>query len=193
SAMFFGVYSVYNVVYFVTVLQLDPLQLVLIGTALEATAFLCEVPTGIVADLYSRKLSIIIGHVLIGLGFVVSATPDFGVVLLAQMIWGLGWTFTSGATGAWITDEIGESNVGPVFMRGAQAGSVGDLLGVLMGTALVGLGLQIPLVAGGAGHVALALLLALVMRETGFTPAERTSHNPFRQMASTFREGLRAV
>ena len=78
-------------------------------------------------------------------------------------------------------------------MRGAQAGSVGGLLGVLAGTALVSFGLPVPLLAGGALHVVLALLLAVVMRETGFSPAPRTSHNPFKQMTSTFRDGLRAV
>jgi DHA3 family tetracycline resistance protein-like MFS transporter len=193
TAMFFALYATYNMVYYVDRLQLDALRLVLIGTTLEVTAFLCEVPTGIVADLYSRKLSIIIGHLFIGLGFVVSAIPDFTYVLLAQVIWGLGWTFTSGATGAWITDEIGEERVGPVFMRGAQAGSIGGLLGVLVGTALVSFGLHVPLVAGGVLHMVLALLLVVIMRETGFTPASRTSHNPLRQMSATFRSGMRAV
>lgn len=193
AATAFGVYAVYNVVYFVTVLALDPLQLVLVGTALEATAFLCEVPTGIVADVYSRKLSIVIGHILIGLGFIVSVTTSFAVVLLAQVIWGLGWTFTSGATSAWIADEIGERNVGPVFIRGAQASGIGGVCGVVLGTALVGLGLHVPMLTGGVLHIALALLLIVVMRETGFAPAETATHNPFRQMMSTFRHGLRAI
>ena len=173
AALFFGLYATYNVVYYVTHVGLNALQLVLVGTALELTTFLCEVPTGIVADLYSRKLSIIIGHLLIGLGFLVSVVPDFGIILLAQVIWGLGWTFTSGATSAWITDEIGEDNVGPVFMRAAQAGSLGGLLGVLVGTALVGFGLPVPILLGGLMHVVLALLLIVLMPETGFHPGPR--------------------
>lgn len=39
-------------IYLVTVVKLNPLQLVLVGTALEATVFFFEVPTGVVADLY---------------------------------------------------------------------------------------------------------------------------------------------
>ena len=38
-----------------------PLQLVLVGTTLELACFLFEIPTGIVADLYSRRLSVVIG------------------------------------------------------------------------------------------------------------------------------------
>ena len=60
-----------NMIYQVTVVGLNPLQLVLVGTTLEATAFLFEIPTGVVADVYSRRLSVIIGYVLIGIGFLV--------------------------------------------------------------------------------------------------------------------------
>ena len=47
-------------VYFVTVVGMSPLQLVLVGTFMELTVFLFEVPTGIVADVYSRRLSVVI-------------------------------------------------------------------------------------------------------------------------------------
>src|SRR5215470_5289966 len=45
---------------------LNPFQLVLVGTVLEASTFLFEVPTGVLADTYSRRLSIIIGVFLLG-------------------------------------------------------------------------------------------------------------------------------
>ena len=46
-------------VYLVQELHLSPLQLVLMGTAMEAAVFLFEIPTGVVADTYSRRLSLI--------------------------------------------------------------------------------------------------------------------------------------
>jgi hypothetical protein len=46
---------------------LNPLQLVLVGTVLEATAFLAEIPTGVLADVYSRRWSVIVGGPLVGL------------------------------------------------------------------------------------------------------------------------------
>ena len=73
-----------SMVYQVTVAQLSPLQLVLVGTTLEASVFLFEVPTGVVADVYSRRLSIIIGTVLIGLGFLLEGSlAIFWTILLA--------------------------------------------------------------------------------------------------------------
>lgn len=56
--------------YYVRTIGMNPLQLMLVGTALEATVFLFEVPTGIVADLYSRRLSVLIGGFLIGACYV---------------------------------------------------------------------------------------------------------------------------
>ena len=50
-----------NLIYMATVVGLSPLQMVLVGTVLEISAFVFEIPTGIVADLYSRRVSVIIG------------------------------------------------------------------------------------------------------------------------------------
>jgi DHA3 family tetracycline resistance protein-like MFS transporter len=92
---------------------LNPFQLVLVGTVLELSAFVAEVPTGLVADVYSRRLSVIVGFVLVGLGFIVEGSiPQFWAILLAQVIWGIGATFQSGALEAWVADEVGEANAG---------------------------------------------------------------------------------
>src|SRR5574338_16219 len=89
---------VYLTVFYFTVVELNPLQLVLVGTVLEASTLLFEIPTGVVADTYSRRLSIIIGVFTLGAGFLlIGLARTFPLVLLAQVICGLGYTFTSGA------------------------------------------------------------------------------------------------
>ncbi len=54
-ALFNAVVVTVNMVYQVEVAHLNPLQLVLVGTTLEATYFACNVPTGVVADAFSRR------------------------------------------------------------------------------------------------------------------------------------------
>lgn len=194
TALFYGLIFTVNMVYQVTVVKLDPFQLVLMGTTLEAVIFLFEVPTGIVADLYSRRLSILIGLILIGLGFMLEgAFPAFLPVLLAQVLWGLGATFTSGATQAWIADEVGEERAAQAFVRGAQIGSIGGLLGIAGSVVLGSMHIQLPIVAGGAAFVVLAGLLALFMPETGFVPTPRDERSTAHDMVRTFREGTRLV
>ena len=50
SSLFFTVCFTVNLIYQATVVNLDPLQMVLVGTVLEITTFVLEVPTGVVAE-----------------------------------------------------------------------------------------------------------------------------------------------
>ncbi|HEY3229399.1 MAG TPA: MFS transporter [Roseiflexaceae bacterium] len=173
---------------------LNPFQLVLVGTVLETSAFFFEVPTGVLADTYSRRLSIIIGIFLLGAAAVFEGSiPLFGTILLAQVIWGLGYTFTSGATEAWIADEIGELRAGHAYLRGAQVGQVGALIGTFVSVGLASIRLNLPIVLGGGTIIALAIFLLLVMPEHGFQPAPREERGSWRAMGQTFRSGVQAV
>ena len=97
----------------------QPFELLLVGTVLEGSIFLFEIPTGVVADVRSRRMSIIIGLILIGTGFAFEgAIPLFATVLIAQVIWGVGYTFISGAREAWIADELDdEEQTGRIYLR----------------------------------------------------------------------------
>jgi len=131
ASTLFPMIFVASSLYQVTTAGLSPLQLVLIGTALEVSAFVFEIPTGVIADIYSRKLSIIIGFSLMGIGFFVEGSfPAFLPILIAQAIWGLGYTFTSGASQAWISDEIGEDKANKLFLRATRVGLYASLLGM---------------------------------------------------------------
>lgn len=189
--LFFWTIVTMDGVYQVTAAHLNPLQLVLVGTVLEATCFLFEIPTGVVADAYSRKLSIVVGMALIGLGFMLEGLfPRFELILLAQVVWGIGATFTSGATQAWITDEIGEEKAGGAFLRGSQVGQVCTLAGVVASMMLANIRLNLPIVLGGALFVGLGLALWLVMPENGFRPTPAQERNSWQHMAHTLRGGL---
>src|SRR6266540_3312317 len=179
-----------NLVYQVKVIGLSPLQLVLVGTVLEASVFVGEVPTGIVADVYSRRLSILIGLVLVGAGLALGAVPSFAAVLVAQVLWGVGYTFTSGAQQAWLTDEVGTERIAAVFVRSTQAEMVGMIAGIVLAGALGLVWIGLPIVLGGAGFLALAAVLAVTMPEHGFTPTRLADRTTFATMAGQFREGL---
>ena len=139
-------------VYYVTVVGLSPLQMVLVGTVLEATCFLFEIPTGIVADLYSRRLSVVIGVTLLGAGMLLQGlVPTFAAVLVAQVVWGTGSTFLSGADEAWLADEIGEDAVAPVFTRETQLSLALTLVAPLAAGGLGLIGLGVPVAASGLG------------------------------------------
>lgn len=194
ASVFFSMMFVTMSLYEATVAGLTPLQLVLVGTTLEVSAFLFEVPTGVVADVYSRRLSIIIGYIVMGLGFLIEGLfPFFLPILAAQVVWGLGYTFTSGATQAWITDEIGEDPANKLMLRANQVGLSASLIGMgaaaFFGANQVGL----PIIVGAVGVIVIGLTLIVIMPETGFHPTSKEDRNTWQHMWHTFNEGLKAV
>lgn len=183
-----------SAIYRVETVGLNPLQLILLGTALEITTFIFEIPTGIVADLVSRRLSVIIGYTLIGAGFILEASvPIFLPVLLAQVVWGFGYTFISGALDAWLADERGVDGLTAVYLRTSQFGRMGALFAISAAILLARGGLHLPILIGGIGIVGLALFLTLFMPESGFKPVPSSERTTWGKMTATFRDGVGVV
>ena len=182
-------------VYFVQTVGMSPLQLVLVGTFMELTVFLFEVPTGIVADVYSRRLSIVIGLFVMGAAIVfVGSVPEAWAVIAGWSVWGFGYTFTSGAADAWLADEIGVDRVRPVYLRSAQVSRVVSLIGIGISVALGLVEVWLPIVVGGCVIAATGVVVMFLMPETGFAPAPREEmEGAVRTMARTGRTGARLV
>jgi DHA3 family tetracycline resistance protein-like MFS transporter len=167
----------------------------LMGTAMEAAVFLFEVPTGVVADTYGRKLSWIIGSLGMGTTWLlVGVVSTSWVIVVLWALWGISYTFTSGAYEAWITDEVGVERVPQVFLRGERFYYVGALLGLAVSVLIATQSLQAAVIAGGALEIACALACIFVMPETGFRrrPAEERA-GAFADMRATALQGGRFV
>jgi DHA3 family tetracycline resistance protein-like MFS transporter len=183
-----------SVIYRVETVGLNPLQLVLVGTTLEVTAFLFEIPTGVIADVYSRRLSSIIGVFVIGIGFTIEGiAPLFAFVLISQVVWGIGWTFISGAYEAWITDEVGVEAVGKLFLRGRQLRLTGNLTAIPISIWVANLSLAYPFFVGGGLRILLGIFLILTMPETGFKVRPKEERETWGAMLSTVRSGLHQI
>jgi MFS transporter, DHA3 family, tetracycline resistance protein len=188
-----GITSATIMVYWVTSGRLNPLQLVLLGTVLELTYFVLQMPTGIFADLVSRRLCVLAGLFIVGLAMIMQGlSPAFPNLLAAQLVLGLGAALNAGAEEAWIADELagpaedaaaeaspGESDrpgsddrdpLTPVYLRATQLGLVGTLAGSLLSGFIALAGLNKPLLVGGALTCLLAIGVAFVMPERNFRP-----------------------
>jgi MFS family permease len=182
-------------VYLVQDVGVNPFQLVLLGTVSEIAIFLFEVPTGVVADTFSRRLSIIIGLVMSGSAIAVAGlVPVYSLILVAAIVRGIGGTFVSGAWEAWITDEHGVDGIGRVFLRGTQWSYLGAILGAIGGVAIATQNLGAGLVFGGAISVATGLACIFLMPEHGFVrrPVEERI-SPVRALTTTAVTGGRLV
>ena len=180
-------------VYLVRELHFSPLQLVLMGTAMEAAVFLFEIPTGVVADTYSRRLSLIVGYLGMGVAWMllgVFSSP--AAIIVVWALWGFSYTFTSGADQAWITDEIGVENVGRVFLRASRVGYAGAVVGLIGQVALALVSLRAAVIAGGVPTVLAGLVCIFFMPETGFRRRPRAERgSAVVEMRATAARGAR--
>lgn len=128
------------------------------------------------------------------IGAVVPVLSIFAWVLVAEFIWGVGHTFISGADSAWIVDEVGESNVGNLFLKAKRVSLLGNLLGIGLSVGMSTIAPNLPYVLGGLIYASLGVFLLLFMKETAFVGAvqeQQGSH--WEHMKSTWLSGASTV
>ncbi len=164
---------------------LDPLELLLLGTTKEVTILLAEIPTGVVADIRSRRQSVIIAFVVCGAAIAAAGlASSFAALVVSQAVWAFGTTFRSGAETAWFTDEVGSVEaVDRVLPRRGRAQSLGAVTGLVVMAALASVaGLTVALVTIGVVLVGWGVYLAARMPETGFERHDVSARARFRQL-----------
>ena len=133
----------------------------------------------------------IIGLFIIGIGFILEAfTTYFIVIFLAQIVWGFGYTFISGALNSWVSDETQNKSVQKTLITGEQMNRLFSFVGIglaaVTGTISILLGIY---VAGGI-FIILGLFSILFMKEEHF---HKEPHNQplykeyFKQLNQAFK------
>ncbi|MFP4479189.1 MAG: MFS transporter [Candidatus Izemoplasmatales bacterium] len=161
--------------YRIDIAQLEVYQLILIGSALEISIFIFEVPTGIIADLKSRRLSIIIGLFVIGLGSMIEVlTPFFYLIFISQLVLGFGFTFISGALDSWISDEIKVDKLEHTIITGAQLNALLSVLGILLAALIGVIDIRLSILVGALIFIVLGIVSIIFMKENNFIKPKST-------------------
>jgi len=179
--------------YRIDIAKLEIYQLILIGTAMELSIFLFEMPTGIVADLKSRKISVITGIFIIGFATVFEAlTPYFFMIFIAQVLWGFGYTFISGALQSWASDETHKKDLSHMLLTGSQLYTLMSIIGIVI-TAMIGTkDIKIALYVASIMMVVLGLTNIFFMKEENFHK-EPHDHHLFKAYMNQFKKGYQHI
>ena len=141
---------------------------------------LFEVPTGVVADSWGRRTSYLLGTVTLAVTTALYLAlwyvhGPFWAWAISSALIGLGFTFFSGATEAWLVDALRATgytgSLDRVFAREQVYVGVGMLLGAGGGGFLAQFaGLAAPYILRAGVLVVIFALAAVLMRDVGFTP-----------------------
>lgn len=89
--------------------KLDFTKIMTLEAIFLVSTLLFEIPTGVVADKYSRKLSLLLGSITGMVGVIVyTIYPSFWLFALGEIIWGISQAFYSGADEALLYDSLKE-------------------------------------------------------------------------------------
>jgi MFS family permease len=172
--------------------------------AFSANAFftagmvLFEVPTGVVADTWGRRVSYLLGTLTLAgttllYYFLWQTTAPFWAWAVVSVLIGLGFTFFSGAVEAWLVDALRftgyDGDLETVFGRGQMVGGAAMLGGSVAGGVIAQeTSLGVPFLLRVGVLLVMFVVAFLVMKDLGFTP-ERSRH-PLRDMKLVFSASI---
>ncbi|MFF2299486.1 MFS transporter [Arthrobacter sp. NPDC058127] len=144
-----------------------------------------EVPTGVVADGWGRRISFLLGTVtLAGSTYLYYLLWQLSAPFLwwavVSVLLGLGFTFFSGAVEAWLVDALRftgyEGGLETVLGRGQMVSGAAMLAGSVAGGVIAqATNLGVPFLIRVGVLLAMFAVAFLLMRDVGFTP-ERSTH-----------------
>jgi MFS family permease len=159
---------------------------------------LFEVPTGVVADVWGRRVSYLLGTLtLAGSTFLywllwVMSAP-FWPWAIVSMLLGLGFTFFSGAVEAWLVDALHyaqyDGTLEAVMGKGQMVGGAAMLGGSVLGGVIAqATNLGVPFLMRVGVLAAMFFVAGRMMEDLGFTP--EPSVHPLQDVKKLFHESV---
>lgn len=178
---------------------LDIFGVFVASAAFTAGMVVFEIPTGVLADTWGRRLSFLLSTatLLAGtLGYALLAELHAGLAAFSavSVLLGLAFTFYSGAVEAWLVDALRATGyTGPldhVFARGALVTGACMVVGTVGGGFLGDIRLSLPYAVRGGLLLLLLVVAVPTMHEVGFTPRSVGLRDLPCEMAAIGRDGL---
>lgn len=147
---------------------------------------LFEIPTGVIADTWGRRASYLLGVITLAVSTLLylvlwQLSAPFWAFAGASLLLGLGFTFFSGATEAWLVDALAatgfKGNLESVFAKGQIATGVAMLSGSVAGGVIAQYtNLGVPYILRIVVLMATFVIAFKLMRDLGFVPVHGKNH-----------------
>lgn len=175
---------------------LNLFQVNLVNAAFFTTLFICEIPTGVFADVFGRKSSYVASAALMSVSmFVYGSSHSLAGFLSAEMIAAIGMTFRTGAFQAWLVDSLKhhgyEGTFNKIFGRASLYNQIGGGIGAITGAYLSVKNPALPWFVGSIGMALVTILAFFIMREEYFVRIPFSWKGGFRSIHDTAISSIR--
>jgi len=168
------------------------------NAAYAAAMVVFEIPTGVVADTLGRRVSFLLSIAVLFVGTVGTLlfAHDLFTFAALSVLFGLGYTFASGALEAWAVDALrhhgfrGELHA--VFSRNGLVNAIAMLVATTSGAAIGSIDLQIPYVVRAVALAPLAAFVWMRMHDDGYQVRPLTWRSLIPEINRTAGAGLRS-
>lgn len=121
--------------------NLNQTQIQILQSWFMLSMFLMEIPTGVIADVFGKKISLILGALMpVFATLIYTSFQSFSIYFLAEFLFGLGYAFRSGADSAFIYESLKQEGrideLKKIYQRVEALKLMGILVSALLGSAL---------------------------------------------------------
>ncbi|MFW5794395.1 MAG: hypothetical protein ACOCV1_02820 [Bacillota bacterium] len=108
-------------------------------------------------------------------------TPIFLIIFFAQIIWGFGYTFISGALDSWVSDEIETKLMEHTIITGSQMNKLFSVIGIFLAAVIGMYNIRLAIYVSGSLFILLVLYSSILMKENKFyvVPHKQTLYKEY--------------
>ncbi len=174
---------------------LNLLQVNAVNAIFMTGILIMEIPTGVIADLVSRKKSYLIGLWLKSAGFFgYFLASSFAGFIISELILAAGACFISGALEAWLVDELRKKgddfSLTYIFSDTEYKATIAQIFGGGAGGILATFNPELPWLTGAILLAFLAIVMTAVM-PTDSNPLKSTAKEKRQLFISYLQEGIK--
>lgn len=179
NGMFHGGISFIGAVYVLFLMSrgLNLFEASLVNATYAIALVAAELPTGLIADTWGRKISFLAACLLMSISmFIYGFSYSLLGFILAEVIGAIGSTCATGAFQAWAIDSLHHHNhivdLRKLLIREGQIRQICCICGTLAGGYMAGINIVMPWFAGGCAFILTGIIGAVKMREDYFARPE---------------------
>ncbi|MFA6445677.1 MAG: MFS transporter [Candidatus Paceibacterota bacterium] len=177
---------------------LNEFEVNMVNMAFFITITICEIPTGLFADIFGRKRSFVISCFLMAISMFVYALSHTMIwFMIAESLGGIAVTFSSGAFDAWMIDSLAyeknTTDIHRIFSVRQKVSLCVTMLSVVIGGYIADISMSYTWAIGGIPYLICGVFASITMKEHYFQKRKFSFLEGLTQMGVTAKKSVTEI